>query len=74
MNFDAEWKKILYKAWSVRFMGIAAFCEVVNQVVVPYFQDYGQLPPRLMSAFAGLSLVAAIAARFIVQKELSNGK
>lgn len=69
MVLHPNWKAILGKAWSVRFMAASAVFGSLEQVV-PAFD--GLLPPK---TFAVLSIVAALAgilARVIQQMGLTD--
>lgn len=67
MNLYNNWRTILKRAWSIRLMllaGLLSGCEVI----VPLFAD--ALPRDVFAALSGLSVMAALVARLVVQKDL----
>ena len=61
-----EWKRILRRAWSIRFGALAAVLSGV-EVIVPLFAD--AMPRGVFAAASGLSVMAAMVARVIAQKD-----
>ena len=62
-----DWKRILTKAWSVKFLGLAALisgCEVVMQVA-----GNTVLPAWVVPAVTGLLSAFGILARVLAQRE-----
>lgn len=62
-----NWQTILKKAWSIRLMllaGLLSGCEVI----VPLFAD--TLPRNVFAVLSGMSVMGALIARLIVQKDL----
>lgn len=73
MTLLPDWKSILTKAWSVKFMGLAAALsglEVVFSILQPTMAD--SLPPGLFAASAGLVTAAALVARVLAQNEAKD--
>lgn len=69
MKLDSEWKRIVKKAWSIRFMALAGLLTGL-EVTLPFFSD---AIPR--GVFAGMSFLAVgggFVARLIAQKEASE--
>lgn len=62
-----NWKTIVRKAWSIRFMLLAGVLSGV-EVAVPFFEH--SLPRGLFAGLSGLSVGAAFVARLVAQKEL----
>jgi len=67
MRLYENWKDIVRRAWSVRFMAAAGVLSGV-EVALPFFQ--GALPNGIFAALSGLSVGAAFVARLVAQKEL----
>jgi hypothetical protein len=65
MRLIDDWRKILNKAWSMRFAMLGAGLAVAEQVVP---QLNGLIPPLV---YAGLS-VAVVAARMIPQPKMHD--
>ena len=69
MTLHKEWKTIVKKAWSVRFL-VAAFVMSSGEALLPYFFDEF---PR--GAFAGLTVFftgGAFVARLMAQKDVGD--
>lgn len=62
-----EWRRILRRAWSMRFGAVAAVFSVA-EVVVPLYQD--AMPRGVFAAVSGLAVVGGMIARVISQKDL----
>lgn len=71
MTLHPDWRRIVLRAWSVRFLAIAAFFDGVN-AAVPYLDGLFPVPPGLFAALAGLSSMAALIARFVYQENLHD--
>ena len=69
MNFTlyTNWKEIVRKAWSIRFMLVAGILSA-GEVVIPLFAD--ELPRGLFALLSGLFVSAAFVARLIAQKDV----
>ena len=67
MRFYNNWKDILKKAWSIRFMLLAGFLSAV-EVTLPFFED--NFPRGLFAAMSGVSVGAAFVARLVAQKDV----
>lgn len=67
MRLTYEWKDILAKAWSVRFMVLAALLTAL-EVAMPFFIH--DMPRGLFAVASGVTTVAALVARVIVQRDL----
>ena len=62
-----DWKQVLKRAWSVKFLGLAAIisgCEVVMQVA-----GNSIMPSWIVPAVVGLLSAFGILARVLAQKE-----
>lgn len=66
-HFYDDWKTILKKAWSIRFMLLAAILSAV-EVILPFFED--RFPRGLFAALSGLAVGAAFVARLVAQKDV----
>lgn len=62
--------RVLRRAWSLRLMLLAA-CFSGLEVAVPLLRDF--LPTGTFAALSGLSVTAAMLARFVQQSSLSGG-
>lgn len=62
-----DWKTILRKAWSIRFMLLAGFLSGV-EVALPYFEQ--SIPRGLFAGLSGVSVGAAFVARLVAQKDV----
>ena len=71
MELVANWRKVLTRAWSIRWMLAAAIFSGV-EVAVPFLDGYVPLPPRLFAALAGVATAAAFISRIIAQKEFRD--
>lgn len=65
--FDADWKRILKKAWSIRLMLLAGLLSAV-EVALPLFSD--AMPRGVFAALSGLSVGGAFVARLVAQKDM----
>lgn len=63
-----NWKLILRKAWSVKFMVLAGLLSAV-EVMLPMFASH--LPRNLFAALSGLAVAVALVARIYAQKDTS---
>lgn len=61
-----NWKRVLRKAWSLRFMALAAVLSGV-EIVLPMFSD--KFPRGAFAALSFVAVVGAFIARFVAQKE-----
>lgn len=67
MRLDRDWRYILRRAWSVRFIAIAAIlsgCETV----LPMFSNW--VDPGTFSMLSSVFASAALVARIVAQKGL----
>ena len=67
MTLLPDWKAVLKKAWSVKFLAISAIlagCEVIFQV-----SGNSILPPAFAPAVIGILSAFGILARVLAQKE-----
>lgn len=61
-----NWRDIVKRAWSVRFMALA-FIFSVLEVMLPFFQhDFAE--PKTFAVLSGLSVGAAFISRLVAQK------
>lgn len=71
MNLIDNWREILRRAWSVRFLilaGLLSGLEVALQLAQPLIDPL--VPRGMFSALAGLSTAAALVARVLAQSNL----
>jgi hypothetical protein len=67
----SDWKRIFWKAWSVRLMALAALLSGI-EVALPLLEGYLAIPPRLFATLSGLATAGAFVARFLAQKDLPD--
>ena len=70
MKLLPDWKDVLNRAWSVKFLALAALvsgCEVVLQVA-----GASILPPGVAPALIGVLSALGILARVLAQKEAED--
>jgi hypothetical protein len=70
-----DWKKVIAKAWSVRFGMLAGFFTALNALIelggkTP--SKYGSTPPKTLLVLAVLSGLAGFLSRFLKQPEMIN--
>lgn len=67
MQLYDNWREILRRAWSIRFMILAGLLTGL-EVVVPLLA--GSMPHGMFAALAGISTCAALIARLVAQKSV----
>lgn len=67
MKLYPNWKEIVRKAWSIKFMIIAGLLSA-GEVVLPMFND--TIPRNLFAALSGFFCFAAFIARLVAQKDV----
>ena len=67
MKLYDNWKTILKKAWSLRFMERAIFCEVAQQVL-PMYTDI--IPRGAFTVLIGLFIAGGYISRIVYQPNL----
>lgn len=67
MALYSNWKTIVKRAWSVRFMLLAGMLSAV-EVIMPFFEN--SMPRGLFAALSGASVGAAFVARLVAQKDV----
>jgi hypothetical protein len=70
MTLVENWKEILTKAWSIKFM-IASAVLSAGEVIVQALQPAG-VPDGVFAGIAGAVTLAAGVARLLAQRELSD--
>ena len=68
-RIHADWRNILKRAWSIRWMAIAVLCSTA-QVVVPLYYD--SLPRNLFAILSGVSVSGALISRIVAQSNLDG--
>lgn len=71
-TLHTDWRAIVRKAWSVRFIALAGLlsgAEVALQIIQPMIET--KLPPGMFAALAGLATAGALVARVMAQANLS---
>lgn len=67
MKLYPNWKEILRKAWSIRFMVIAAILSGV-EVIFPLFHD--NIPKNLFAALSFMFVALAFISRLVAQRDV----
>lgn len=67
MKLYDNWKEILRKAWSIRFMIIAAVLSGI-EVVLPFFNE--SIPKNLFTVLSFTFVSAAFVARLVAQRDV----
>jgi TRAP-type C4-dicarboxylate transport system permease small subunit len=68
MRLNADWRRIARKAWSIR-LGIAAAFLSGGEIILPLFVD--SFPRNVFAVLSFVTVVAAVLARLIAQKDLN---
>lgn len=68
MKLLDDWRAVLNKAWSIKFMLGAALLSGV-EVVMSILQPSNTLPPGVFAALAGVVTSMALVARLMAQNE-----
>lgn len=69
MQLLPDWKTILTRAWSIRFIVLSALLSAA-EVIVPHFADV--LPRGVFAALSGFVAAAATLARVLAQPSLRD--
>lgn len=67
MQLYNNWKEILTKAWSIRFILLAGVLSGI-EVILPYFAD--DIPRGIFATLTLLSVSGAFISRLIAQKDM----
>lgn len=69
MNLVANWQRVIRKAWSIRLMILAGFLSGA-EVILPLFID--AIPRNVFAVLSMLTVMGAMVARVVAQKEMDN--
>lgn len=67
MTLYENWRQIVRKAWSIRFIvvaGVLSGCEVI----LPMFSE--SFPPKLFAVLSFIAVSAAFVSRIVAQKDI----
>ena len=67
MTLKDDWRDVVRKAWSVKFM-VLAFLLTMAEVMLPFFSD--AVPPKLFAVLSGLAVAGAFVSRLVAQKDM----
>lgn len=67
MNLKDDWRDVVKKAWSVKFM-VLAFILTMVEVMLPFFDN--DIPPRMFAVLSGLAVAGAFVSRLVAQKDM----
>ena len=73
MTLVPNWRAVLSRAWSVRFIALT-FALIVLDFALPAFEESLGLPPRTFALISGITSAAAFVARLVVQPAVSGGQ
>lgn len=71
IKLGKNWKSVLLKAWSVRFILLAGILSGV-EVFLSASQWILPIPTGIFAALLGLTTMAALISRLVAQKSLSD--
>ena len=71
MTLHRDFKKILKRAWSVRFLFLAGIFSTA-EVVLPMFSE--EIPRGIFVALTGLAITGSLVARITTQKEFGDDR
>lgn len=67
----ANWRAVLTRAWSVRFIVLAALLSGA-EVALPFLDGVLPVPPGVFAGLSALATGGAFLARLVAQKEFDN--
>ena len=67
MKLYSNWKEILVKAWSIRFMLMAGVLSGI-EVVLPLFHD--SIPKNIFAALSMVFVTLAFVSRLVAQRDV----
>lgn len=67
MTLLEDWKEILQKAWSIRFIVLAGVLSGI-EVILPFFAD--AIPRGVFAILSFAAVSAAFVSRIVAQKDL----
>ena len=67
MTLHTNWRELLRKAWSVKFMALA-FVLTLAEVMLPFFAT--DIAPRTFALLSGLAVAGAFVSRLVAQKDI----
>lgn len=73
MTLLDNWKDVLARAWSIRFMVLAIVASGMEVFLSIVDADFLGIPQGAFAALAAASTSVAMASRIIAQKDLSGG-
>lgn len=69
LSLHDNWKEILKKAWSIRFLVLSIFLSSL-EILLPYIEPFLGIPPGVFAALSVLTMILAIVARIVAQKKM----
>lgn len=67
MKLYPNWKEILRKAWSIRFLVLAGILSGV-EIILPMFAD--QFPRNVFASLSFIFVAAAFVSRLVAQRDV----
>ena len=72
MTLVANWRRVLSRAWSVRFILLAALFSGA-EIALPYLDGYLPIGRGVFAALTFAATAGAFAARLVAQSSVSGG-
>lgn len=69
MKIDPDWRRVIRKTWSVRFMVLASALILV-ETLLPFYME--SLPRGIFAGLAAIATIAGIWARVVLQREFDG--
>jgi hypothetical protein len=67
VKLNGNWRDIIKKAWSVRFIALAGFLSGL-EAILPFF--HRSFPPGVFAGLSFFAVAGAFVARIVAQKDL----
>lgn len=67
MRLYSNWKEIVRKAWSIKFIILAGLLSA-GEVILPMYGD--MIPRNVFAVLSGLFCCAALVSRIVAQKDV----
>ncbi len=71
LKLHSNWRLLIRKAWSFRFMALAGLFSTA-EAILPLYTD--QFPRGLFSVLTGLSIIGGMVSRLFIQKDTHGNK
>lgn len=71
MKLDADWRRVLRHAWSIRFMALSAVLSAI-EAALPFLDGYLPIPQGVFALLSALTVGGAFIARLVAQESASG--